>query len=657
MGINWASALELGFRSLSWLWAMHFLMADTSDGAAGPSQSPWLIDLLLGLDRQMRHIEQNLSFYFSPNTHLTGEALALYAVGLSLPELAGSRRWVARGRRILLDEIGRQINPDGGHAERSLHYHHYTLDFYLLALLLAERSQDADAVAQFTDAVTRLAEFARAVADDRGCMPLIGDDDGGKLWPIAGRPCADVRDSLALAAVVLARPDLARWGVPEEVFWIAGRTAFEQEPFIDAYRRDATPPQSVTFGDTGYVVARGGSGDHLIFDAGAHGFMNGGHAHADALSVTLGLAGRPFLVDPGTGTYTADLALRDRMRATASHNTLTLDGRSSSVPSGPFHWRSRTDGHLDAARHNPGFDWAEAAHEGFAPHCHRRSIFRVPAGGWLILDEVLGPGTGRQSADVHWQFDPAWTVDREAAGRLRVTHADGTTAWLVHDGDDTDARRGDTATGAGWLAPVYGSLVPAWSARVSRAGVAPFSIATWIGTGAAPTLTRLAAECDAGGSAALAIRMVQDDLAWTTVLRPGEPVTRESRGCAAGDYHTNGRLLHYGSTGDRVLSLAACDASHVLALREGWISIAADETVPDLYCAFTNETIDMWTSTPAARLRLQGGLVGAARVIRVNGRQLPEQARERPDSVIVLPSQCGEPRRITSCAASQVSQR
>jgi hypothetical protein len=35
----------------------------------------------------------------------------------------------------------------------------------------------------------------------------------------------------------------------------------------------------------------------------------------------------------------------------------------------------------------------------------------------------------------------------------------------------------------------------------------------------------------------------------------------------------------------------------------------------------------------------------------VNGRQLPEYARERPDSVIVLPSQSGEPRRITPCVA------
>jgi uncharacterized heparinase superfamily protein len=658
IGINWASALELGFRSVSWLWAMHFLLADTSEGVAGASHAPWLLDMLLGLDRQMRHIEDNLSYYFSPNTHLLGEAVALYAVGLSVPELAGSRRWVATGRRILLDEIPRQIHADGGHVERSLHYHRYTLDFYLLALLLAERSQDSEAITRFTDAVTRLAEFAHTMADDRGCFPLIGDDDGGSVWPMAGRPCADMRDSLALAGVVLARPDLARWGVPEEVFWIGGRTAIEQEPFVEAYRRDTKAPQSATFSDTGYVVARDASGGHLIFDAGAHGFMNGGHAHADALSVTLGLGGRPFLVDPGTATYTMDRALRDRMRSTANHNTVTLNGRPSAVPAGPFHWGTRADAHLDAARHNPAFDWAEAAHEGFDDHPHRRTIFRAPAGGWLIVDEILGRGTARQSADVHWHFDPAWVVNQQSATCLRASHPDGLTAWIVHDGHESTLWRGDESSGLGWVAPVYGTLLPTWSARVSAAGAPPFSIATWIAaTAGPPMLTRLPAECDPGGTVAVAIRIVEQGVQWTTVLRPGEPVARETRGCAAGAYHTNGRLLHYGSSEGRLISLAACDATHVLALGEGWISVAADEPVPDLYLEFPDETIDVWTSTPAARVRLQGALVTSARLVRVNGRELPANARERTDSVIVLPSQCGEPRRITPCAALQVSQR
>jgi hypothetical protein len=116
-GINWASMLELAFRSLSWLWALHaFAPAVAGDPPGAPT---WTIRLLTALDRQLDHILQNLSRYFSPNTHLMGEALALYIGGLALPELTASRRRVDVGRAVLLAEADRQIRADGGHAEQT----------------------------------------------------------------------------------------------------------------------------------------------------------------------------------------------------------------------------------------------------------------------------------------------------------------------------------------------------------------------------------------------------------------------------------------------------------------------------------------------------------------------------------------------------------
>ena len=156
--------LELGFRSMSWIWGLHFLLGSDSHSLIPDPRSPipirgspWLVDLFVALDRQLTHIEHNLSTYFSPNTHLTGEALALYVAGVALPELAASHRWRDTGRRILFEEIDRQVVADGGHAERSTHYHRYTLDFYLMALLTARRDGDPDAERRFADAAVRLA--------------------------------------------------------------------------------------------------------------------------------------------------------------------------------------------------------------------------------------------------------------------------------------------------------------------------------------------------------------------------------------------------------------------------------------------------------------------------------------------------------------------
>ncbi len=472
VGINWASMLELALRSLSWIWALECFV-EPNDPAGGAEAiddgHPWIVDLLLGLDRQLQLVEQNLSTYFSPNTHLLGEALALYVAGRTLPELRRAPAWSALGRRVLVDELARQIAPDGGHVERSFHYHRYTLDFYLLALTVARLTGDDPR--PFAEAVRRLARFARTVADDRGRLARIGDDDGGQLLPICGRDSADASDSLALAAWLLDDPSLAIGAAPEEAAWMStGATAMRAAPV-------AAPVPSATFGDSGYTVCRTARGDHLVFDSGPHGFLNGGHAHADALSLTLTVAGRPLFVDPGTACYTIDPVRRDQFRSTRLHNTLTLDDRPQSEPAGPFHWRTTANGERLAWCTGPGFDYVEGAHDGYAPVTHRRAVF-AREGCWVIADRVIG--VGPHEAVLCWQLDPRWTVTPAGDGWLRATDGAGDPIWIGSpQGAIAIVRGADRESGdLGWIAPAYGQLVPTTALRLALRGAAPFSIVT-----------------------------------------------------------------------------------------------------------------------------------------------------------------------------------
>ena len=632
-GVNWASMLELGFRSISWTSALHFLLTVLPCDFEA-KDDPWLVDMLVALDRQLTHVEQNLSYYFSPNTHLTGEALALYVAGLALPELRRSAGWVEKGRAVLLAEIDRQVAPDGGHAERSTHYHRYTLDFYLAALLMARRCQDTEAERAFTAVGDRLARYLRAIADDTGWMPVIGDDDGGMLWPIAGRHHRDVRDSLALASVVLDNPSLAPWGITEEVFWLAWTTHAQAVEGAGVPGCGAAGVRTDVFPDTGYAVVRGKDHSHLVFDVGQHGYLNGGHAHADALAVTLSISGKPLLIDPGTATYTMDPLLRDRMRSSASHNTLTLNGHSPSVPAGPFHWRTRTDARLDAARRNPSFAWLEGAHDGYGSVQHRRSIVHGDGAGWLVVDEVLGHG--RHDAQLHWHFDPAWDVTCEQPQRLRAMHADGTTAWVLSDvgGGSLWLMRGDKDAGIGWCSPSYGALQPTWTACRSRTAAAPFALATWVGAAEdAPTLTTLTPSCDAGGRG-IGVRVCRDGLATVTLLRPGDTAHRDSRSCTIEDYQTNARLLQYTVRDGHLTTLSLADASHALALREGLLDVTADETIHDLHAALDGETLTLIASCPVPELRLHGEALAAVRRLLVNGQER-SAARHGRDTLVV----------------------
>ena len=643
VGINWASMLEIGLRAMSWVWGLHFLLPfetdpdpDPDPESRIPDPDPWLVDMLIGLDRQLSHLERNLSIYFSPNTHLTGEALGLYVAGVALPELAASARWKETGRRVLVDEISRQIYADGGHAERSTHYQRYTLDFYLMALVTAERDGDDDAAATFRDAVQRLAEYTRVIADDEGRLPLIGDDDGGMLWPMAGRGCHDVRDSLSIAATLVDRSDLAPWGLQEEAVWIAGLRA------LDRARQRAPvpappPASSRTFPNVGFVVVRDPAGSHAAFDVGRHGFLNGGHAHAGALSITLALRGQPFLIDPGTSTYTMDARLRDRLRSSMSHNTVTVDDRSQAVPSGPFHWLTRADARLHGSRSNDAFDWAEAWHDAYGPVQHRRTLVRTAAGGWLIADEMLGEGEA--TARAHWHMAPGWTLRCDTPRRLLATHGDGLRTWLLHDADEVLLAHGDDESGLGFCAPVYGVLVPTWTVRATHRGPMPFTLLAWIaerhsGSSAAPSIERVVPLGDPNGIA-IGIRVADHDTRSVFLLRPGEPIAREGRACTISEYETDARMLHCAEAGGRLVTLDVIDAAYARTLRPDWITIEASDAVSDLHAAFADDVLDLRSSRPPALLRLHGDALCGVRSILLNRRPIDLPALDGRKAIVL----------------------
>lgn len=469
-GINWASMLELSFRSLSWIWAIHFFLPIEED-----ADDPWLLDLLLGLDRQMEHVSRHLSLYFSPNTHLLGEALALYVAGRVLPELRSARRWEAIGRAILVREARAQVHPDGGHAELSAHYHRYALDFYLLALTIARRTHDSVADT-FAEVAGRMATFCRALANDDGRLPTIGDDDGGMLFPICGRPAADASDSLSLAAALLDRDDLSVGAPPEEVLWMLGGDL----PRLPRSTGTHVPPSRL-FPHTGYAVLRS-PGSVAVVDVGQLGFLNGGHAHSDALSLLLSVDGHPLLIDPGTGTYTMDPEVRDRFRSTAMHNTVTLDGRPQSAAAGPFRWRTRANASVRFWKSGAGLDCIEAQHDGYLPQVHRRTVVKDD-GLWLIADYILGSGT--HSIGAHWHVDPAWTVVRGAPGAVHLEHPDRLHAAIASTTPSLTAAAGDPG-GLGWCAPVYGAILPSPTLTASQSGPAPMVAITAIAVARRP---------------------------------------------------------------------------------------------------------------------------------------------------------------------------
>jgi hypothetical protein len=417
IGVNWASSLEVSYRAIAWLWALQ-LFAD----------APELTDELLlmaleSLRRHAMHVERYLSTYYSPNTHLTGEALGLLYLGTSLPLFSASERWRTTGWGILREQLFRQVRPDGTYFEQALYYHRYTSDIYHHALLLADANGWPRERA-LRERVERLDEFLVHAVHPDGTVPLVGDDDGGRLLRLDGLQSRDARPTLATAAALFERGDLRLLGgdAIEECLWLLGESGTRA---LAATTTEAPGECSRGFRDGGFYVMRDGwrpTSTWALVDGGPHGALNCGHAHADALALEVAAGGRPVLTDSGTFSYTG--AERDAFRATAAHNTATVDGESSSVTAGLFHWRHIARTTVHAWRTSAEADFWRGSHDGYRrladPATHERSILFLRGRYLVVLDAIVAEGAHEWS--LRWHVAPGLELRERASNAVAITN-------------------------------------------------------------------------------------------------------------------------------------------------------------------------------------------------------------------------------------------
>lgn len=481
MGINWASSLEVAYRLISWCWALNLFRGSAA-------LTPGLYAKMLGwLKAHAGHVERYLSHYFSPNTHLTGEALGLFYAGVLFPDLPRASRWRKLGMKILLQQLPRQVHEDGVYFEQSTCYQRYTIEIYLHFLLLASRNGMA-LPSSATQRVAALLDSLLAQCRPDGSMPQIGDSDGGRLLPLAQRAADDCRDVFSLAAVFFKRADYA-WaarGASPEVAWFLGTAGCKA---LDALR--PAPPAdaaSQLYPEGGHVVMRSGWERHahqLLFDTGPLGCrVSGGHGHADLLGIQCSAFGHAQLVDPGTYCYTGNPHWRDHFRGSAAHNTVVVDRKSQAVPVGPFSWQRRPTAQLQAWISTPDYDYADAEHGAYRrlrdPVQHRRRVLFVKPRYWVVVDDLSGSDV--HQVDVMFQFAPVpvslgndgWVRSGGHGGRGLFLRAFSAAALRA------DVEQGGVDPIRGWVSPDYGLRVPAPQLTYTAVEKLPLRIVTLI---------------------------------------------------------------------------------------------------------------------------------------------------------------------------------
>lgn len=464
IGINWASSLEVAFRTLSWLWVWN-LLANSS--VIPPNFSR---DLLQQLAVSGRHIEKYLSTYFSPNTHLLGEGLALFFLGTLCPNLPAAVRWQSKGWNILLQGAKHQVRSDGMYFEQSTYYHVYALDIFLHARILAA-ANGLPIPPEFDQKIEEMLNFLATLAQT-GILPRLGDDDGGRLFNPLRNRAEHLLDPLATGAVLFKRPDwkAATAVAREETLWLLGMQGLAQ---FDSLAEKPSSPRTAAFPESGiYLMADPAPAKaQLVIDAGPQGSLSAGHGHADALSVHLSAEGRELLLDPGTCCYVSADNSRDEFRGTAAHNTLRVEQSDQAKPKSAFSWEAFVETKVESWITGTSFELFRGLHFGYArlahPVVHRRWVFHLKSQFWLVRDVVLGEG--EHSLDLFWHIAPGFLPRQESSGSILFEHAAGSRFALLTDDSSGWIQKLDQ----GWWSPVYGKREPAPVVHFSRQSALP----------------------------------------------------------------------------------------------------------------------------------------------------------------------------------------
>jgi hypothetical protein len=478
VGVNWSSSLEAAYRIMSWSWALMLLR----DSASLTSER--IADVLAQLWLHATYVSRYLSHYFSPNTHLTGEALGLFYAGTLLPEFRQSQNWRETGAEILIGQGRSQICSDGVHFERSTCYHRYTVETYQQFLLLAERNHVRVPVT-LCDRVRRAVEFLLSVRRPDGRLPEIGDADGGRLLPLVERHQCDPRGALAVGAAMFGRSDFAcaAGGLTPEVLWLMGEAGEKAVTALSA----SSPPVATSrlFPVGGYCVMKtGAEGDahQLIVDVGPLGCsFSCGHGHADLLSVQCAAFGEPILVDPGTYCYTPEAEWRNHFRGTSAHNTLVVGGRNQVEPDGPFSWRGRAHVQVREWRSESDYDVIDASHRAYPGITHRRRVLFAKPDYWVIVDDVEnGVAPDAVFLALGFQFAPMH-VELVRGAWARALTPGGNSFWVAAfapGGIRPAVKTGELSPICGWISRDYGQRAPAPQLIYATRAVLPWRSVT-----------------------------------------------------------------------------------------------------------------------------------------------------------------------------------
>jgi hypothetical protein len=436
-GWNWKSALETGIRLIQFTW-MDAMLWTAAEAAGGTDWQERLVRLREAiLPAHVWHAWRHRSFGSSANNHLLGELAGLILATVRWPDLERCGAPLSELQARWEREVLAQFASDGGNREQALHYQLFSFELCWqthLALEAAGREVAADV----SQRLERAARFYSEVQYRRDPWDY-GDSDNAFVTPFF------LREETAAA-------EWQEWmgdrNPAEGIhFWLGATPVRGRKPG----RGDPVATREASdwwiYEESGTAIRESGFW-FLRFDLSPQGYLaTAAHGHLDALNLSLWFHGTAFVIDPGTGAYYADTALRSWLASRTAHNGPCPVGPEFPVRRGPFLW----GGKHAKPRWKSSVDGLEG--ELALPRFRLRRMVRLsqePSGeAWVVEDECRATAGGGRAFQVRWQFAPGTVVKRLEERRYRVCRGDASmdvevaAAWNGVTCVETEAERAE----------------------------------------------------------------------------------------------------------------------------------------------------------------------------------------------------------------------
>lgn len=493
MNLAWNEPLIVAQRAISWIFAMRLMILSSV------IEGDFYLRYMASLYDHLEWIQYHYELFEKSSNHLIGNLAGVLVITAAYPEFDISKDSEAKGLGILVDQLKKQVYPDGIQYEQSVSYHRYILEF-IYSIILQFKHARKEVHREVIRVAEKMAEYIMCIISPKGIANLISDADGAYVYKFDTNDINDYRPHLALGSHLFKRADFVNQsrGQNEVVVWMLGPGTYIKEETIPERK-------SIFFKEGGVIVMRSGwqiDSVQMTFDCGNIGMgynddlPHGTHGHDDLLSFTLSCYGEQMLVDKGSGNYTGDLNIHDALRLSMSHNTFSLSPPASnpiearamkveshSIPIGPWTLEKRASPIGMCFMICDGLEYTSASHNGYrrfpnAP-THKRHVFYFPPNIFIIVDHIFSKfsGTWYHKVLMPFHFAPGVKIDFDEKHGIALLEK-ACIHYAVTSMDDswkTKIYEGCKEPYSGWFAKDYGFCVPAPTVNHECITILPFS--------------------------------------------------------------------------------------------------------------------------------------------------------------------------------------